>query len=92
MYLISLIYYLQLQHAIASFRSLAKVPSIAGAFVGNKVGTGNDTLIHVSSNWTQRDLEKGEMMKFQRSHVLSAGKLLPLHVPPKETKNELVLM
>jgi len=74
---------IQLDEVADTYRSLAKLPAVSKARIANLETPGH---IRVYSEWTQRDLERFEKVKFARSHIVQLDVSFP--TPPTDISNE----
>ena len=67
------------------YRELATFPSVTRARICNAQAPGH---VRVYSVWSQRDLERGETVKFGRGHIVQLDVVFP--TPPSNVATELV--
>ena len=75
-----------MDEAVAIYRELAKYPAVKLGMISSEEAPGH---VQVYSEWTQRDLDRGETVKFARGHIIHLDIVIP--TPPYELTNELVL-
>ncbi|KAI0211336.1 Acylamino-acid-releasing enzyme [Lamellibrachia satsuma] len=75
---------LQIEEAIDIYRNIVKFPSIDHACVINGNSPGH---LVVQSQWSQRDLERSEKVKFVRSHIVQADDVV-VATPPHEINEQ----
>jgi hypothetical protein len=61
------VFSLQVEEVVNIYRELAKLPVPSSGTILN--GKGNAVMVY--SEWTQRDIERSEKVKFSRSHILT---------------------
>lgn len=74
---------MQLDKVVKLYRSLSVIPSIVGARLTN-----NQTLVH--SIWTQRNLERGENTKFNKTIGITSTLNKVFEALPYDVSNEYV--
>jgi hypothetical protein len=77
----------QVDKVVKVFRAVAKYPTPSSARIMNGVAGSNG--ITVLSSWSQRNLEQGASVKFQRTHIVDL-KEKASHVLPVDTTSEYV--
>ena len=65
------------------YEELARLPSLSEARICNGQTPGH---VSVLSQWTQRDLQRKENIKFSRTHIVQLN--VTFATPPQETNNE----
>lgn len=74
---------MKVDDAVAIYRQLAKYPKAKSGRICSEEAPGH---LQVYSEWVQRDLDRGEQIKFARGHIVHLDVIVP--TPAYEVLNE----
>ncbi|KAK6625137.1 hypothetical protein RUM43_005428 [Polyplax serrata] len=78
-----------INNCVKTYRSLVQYPTVLSGEISSG-GVGDD-IIKILSQWSQRNIEKGEVTKFQKNHLLklSSGEIIHESIPSDCTQESL---
>lgn len=80
-----------INNCVKTYRSLVQYPTVLSGEISSG-GVGDD-IIKILSQWSQRNIEKGEVTKFQKNHLLklSSGEIIHESIPSDCTQQLVIL-